>query len=309
MTGDRPLVSVVIPVRDDAERLRACLDALAAQTYPAERMEVWVVDNGSREDPVAVCADRPGVRLLSEPRWGSYAARNAGIAAARGEMLAFTDSDCLPEPDWLARGVDRLQDRPDAGFVGGRVEMTYADPARPTPAEIYDRLIRFPQEVDVLRNRRSVTANVLIPRAVLDAVGPFRAELESGGDLELTRRISDAGFAPVYGPDVVVRHPARRTMRELIDKQRRIARGQVALATTHAGGGVMPGHVGPLLRKYSTFLWTESRTILRSPREPSLRRRWVALSVNLLVRLTGLQTVLAHTGRRALRATPERIPR
>ena len=86
-----PLISVVVPVFNDEARLAGCLDALAMQTWPASHREVIVVDNGS-VPPVALRAG--AARVIVERRPGSYAARNAGVAAAAGEILAFTDADC-----------------------------------------------------------------------------------------------------------------------------------------------------------------------------------------------------------------------
>ncbi|WP_406672106.1 glycosyltransferase, partial [Natronospira sp.] len=88
------MVAVIVPVYDDARRLAGCLRALEEQTYPADRYQVLVVDNGSGEDIAGVCRAFPRVRCVSEPRPGSYAARNKGIACTEGEFLAFTDSDC-----------------------------------------------------------------------------------------------------------------------------------------------------------------------------------------------------------------------
>ncbi|MEM8761253.1 MAG: glycosyltransferase family A protein, partial [Pseudomonadota bacterium] len=99
-----PGISVIIPVFNDAGGLARCLDALARQTDAAP-FEVIVVDNGSDPplDPATLPA-LPSLRLIRETAPGSYAARNAGIAAARAAILAFTDADCRPRPDWLAAG-------------------------------------------------------------------------------------------------------------------------------------------------------------------------------------------------------------
>src|ERR1041385_9155423 len=115
MGARRPDVSVVIPVLGDAERLALCLDALDRQTLPANRFEVIVVDNASDRDEAiaAVVAEHaPRFRLLHEPRPGSYAARNRAIADARGTIIAFTDADCIPRPDWLERGIAALHAAP-----------------------------------------------------------------------------------------------------------------------------------------------------------------------------------------------------
>src|SRR3954468_3722294 len=100
-----PVVSVVVPVRDGARVIRGCLDALTAQRG-APPYEVLVVDNGSTDTTAAAVRAHPSApTLLAESRPGSYAARNAGISAATGSILAFTDADCTPAATWLAEAV------------------------------------------------------------------------------------------------------------------------------------------------------------------------------------------------------------
>src|SRR5262245_46024865 len=103
-----PFVSVIIPVYNNPDGLRRCLHALEAQTYPKSRYEIIVVDNGSDTPPADMVRAFDRVTLLEEAVPSSYAARNRGLAQARGEVIAFTDSDCIPAPDWLAHGVANL---------------------------------------------------------------------------------------------------------------------------------------------------------------------------------------------------------
>ena len=130
-----PFVSVIIPVRDDP-RVATCLAALAGQTYPQERFEIVVIDNGRLGASARFVAPYANVGLFHEPAPGAYAARNRGVRHARGQVLAFTDADCIPTPRWLAAGVERLSgpDAPDA--VGGEIEVVPRDPARLTAAEL-----------------------------------------------------------------------------------------------------------------------------------------------------------------------------
>ena len=91
-------VSVIIPVYNDLKLLSTCLECLDRQTYPKTRFEVLVVDNGSDLPVQPIVSRYSNVKLEKESMPGSYAARNRGIAAARGEILAFTDADCRPSP-------------------------------------------------------------------------------------------------------------------------------------------------------------------------------------------------------------------
>lgn len=222
-----PRVSVIIPVLDDAEGLTRCLDALARQTFKG--FEVIVVDNGSATDLQAVVAAHAlGARFLREPKRGSYVARNRGIAAARGQVLAFTDGDCVPRPDWLEAGVAALDADPATGLVGGRIQVTVGDPAHRRPAETYELAFGFPQEHYVRDLGFAATANLFTRRAVVDAIGPFHPDLQSSGDYEWGQRVRRS-YKVRYTAEAVVEHPARASLAELAKKQRRLELGRAVL--------------------------------------------------------------------------------
>ena len=114
-------ISVIIPTRNRPRAVESCLDALAAQTLPAESFEVIVVDDGS-EPPLTLDPKRWAakfhLKLLHQPNTGPAGARNRGVTEARGEFLAFTDDDCLPTPTWLEKLIAALRKNPEA-LVGG----------------------------------------------------------------------------------------------------------------------------------------------------------------------------------------------
>lgn len=223
-------VSVIVPVRDDPHGLARCLTALAAQTLAPGSFEVLVVDNGSRDDPSSVVRPFGFARLLREPAGGSYAARNAGAAAARGRVLAFTDADCRPAPDWLEQGAATLRSVAATGLVAGRIAVEPRDGSRPTPVELYELLHAFPQRVYATENGFAATANAFTWRRVFTQTGGFDPALRSAGDQEWGRRVTDAGYQVVYAPHVEVRHPARRTWTDLLAKMERVADGRTVLA-------------------------------------------------------------------------------
>ncbi|MEA5450988.1 glycosyltransferase family 2 protein [Leptolyngbya sp. CCNP1308] len=228
MSGsEAPFVSVIIPVFNDGDRLQLCLAALAEQTYARSRFEIIVVDNGSDDLDLikAMVADYDNAALAVEPIPGSYAARNRGLEVAKGEAIAFTDADCIPDSDWLERGVARLCQEPNCGQVVGRINLFFADPQRPTAVELYESLTAFPQERLLREQHGGATANVLTWRRVIDRVGPFDLRLKSNGDLEWGRRVFEAGFQQVYADEVQVGHPARRSLGELHKRTVRLAGG------------------------------------------------------------------------------------
>ena len=220
-----PQVSVIIPVFNDSKRLATCLQALEKQGYPSDRYEVIVVDNGSSEDIGAVVTRFAKARMIHEDQPGSYAARNSGIKHAVGDVLAFTDSDCIPETDWIENGVARLLSVQNCGLIGGRVKIFVREEAKPTLVERYESVMAFEQEYYIEQRHYSVTANLFTFRQVIETVGPFNTTIKSGGDRELGQRIYAHGYAQAYAEDVCVAHPARRSLRQLYSRHIRIAGG------------------------------------------------------------------------------------
>jgi len=222
-----PPVSVIVPVWNDPAGLASCLSALRSQDYPANQLEIVIVDNDSH--PPLLLRDSPGMRVLRERAPGSYRARNRGIEAAGGEVFAFTDSDCVPSMDWVSAGVRRLLALSNPGLVAGAVEVVPTDRSHPTLVELYEMVLAFPQQAYVSRGHFGATCNLFTCRDVVAAVGPFRADLTSGGDAEWGWRVHSAGRMLAFAGDAVVFHPARRTMAALIRKARRVAGGMVQI--------------------------------------------------------------------------------
>jgi GT2 family glycosyltransferase len=224
------LVSVVVPVFNDFDRLRACLQALEAQTWPRAALEVLVVDNGSAGDIRPVVAPFGFVRLLVEPRPGSYSARNRALGEVRGDVLAFTDVDCLPDPRWLEQGVEALRRAGPMSIVGGRVEVFAEDAQRETWAEEFEIALGFSQQLYIETKHYCATANLFTTPQVFAKVGPFDDTLKSGGDQEWGRRAHAAGVRFVYAEGALIRHPARRTLGELLRKRARLVGGHLDIA-------------------------------------------------------------------------------
>ena len=298
-----PYVSVVVPVYNDRVRLVRCLTALEQQTYPADRYEVIVVDNGSRE-PVADLLERfPHSSLAVEGRPGSYAARNTGIELASGEVLAFTDADCTPATDWLMRGVQRLCGEPDVGLVGGRIKLYFRDPEDPTTAELYERLFSFRQDENIRRYSFGSTSNIFTHRRVVEDVGAFVEDLKSAGDVEWGQRVAAAGYQLVYADDAVVDHPSRHSIAALMSRRRRMVGGRIDL-TRHRQRTKLtrPQHVTKLTRPQHV-LWGAKlvQDLIRIVRDPgldgfiqrvrlmgvALTLRWIVLSETIRVRAGG----------------------
>jgi glycosyltransferase involved in cell wall biosynthesis len=269
----QPFVSVIVPVWNDAGRLGECLRALEGQTYPGDLLEVVVVDNGS-EEPVGPSVMHFGrASLVREERPGSYAARNCGLAHARGEVVAFTDADCLPAPDWVEKGVARLKLGGARTIVAGRIETFTHAKQRPNAVEQYEVLFALAQGEFVRRYGFGATANLFAWRETFGRVGPFDAELKSGGDLEWCRRAAGAGYKVEYDEEILVRHPARATLSQLYRKIVRVAGGLHDLRRIKGAA---------YLEFDRSLMWEllpPLRAVARTLREPSLPGRRDRLKV------------------------------
>lgn len=219
-----PFVSVIIPVFNDSQRLKSCLEALENQTYP-NLYEVIVVDNGSDEDIKSVVVQFGQAVATQENRPSSYAARNKGLSLAKGEIVAFTDADCIPAPDWIEKGVANLLRMPNCGLIAGKVKLFFKDSNKPTPAEIYESINTLQQKKFIEEHGYGATANLFTYRNVIDTVGLFDDTLKSGGDFEWCQRVLLAGYKQFYADDTVIQHPARHSLAELYKRTARINGG------------------------------------------------------------------------------------
>jgi glycosyltransferase involved in cell wall biosynthesis len=220
-------VSVIIPVFNDCDRLKICLEKLANQTYPNHLYEIIVVDNASNngEEIEKVISQCSQAIATYESFPSSFAARNQGISLAKGEIIAFTDADCIPTIDWIEKGVKNLLSMPNCGLVAGKVDVFFKDSHRVTPVELYESITAFPQQELIEKYNYAATANVFTFKSVIDRVGNFDPYLKSSGDIEWGQRIAKFGYQQVYADDVCVAHPARYSFTQLIKRTIRLAGG------------------------------------------------------------------------------------
>lgn len=223
-------VSVIVPHYSDLTGLERCLAALSRQTVaPAE---IIVADNGSPEGESAVAAAIAGrARLIIVPEKGAGPARNGGVAASSGDLLAFTDADCLPDPEWLQSGLAALT---DYDFVGGAVEVVVENPADVTPTEAFERVFAFDNRDYVTRKGFTVTANLFCSRTVFDQVGGFRVGVPE--DLEWCARARARGYRLGYAAAAIVGHPGRTSWLALRRKWERLNAEAFGLALAERNG-------------------------------------------------------------------------
>lgn len=223
------MVSVVVPVLNGARTIGDCLTSLLHSDYPAERREILVVDNGSRDRTAQIVRDFP-VTLLRQEQPGPGAARNLGAQASRGEIVAFTDADCLVSTGWLRQLAGEFR----SPAVGG-VEGETLDYLPVTPAERYvARRASYSYEF----RRQSpfapyvVTANVAFRRSVFEQLGGFDVRFGRAGaeDVDFTWRFLDrTGLELRFNPKAVVFHRHRTTVRAFFKQALRNGRGHAIL--------------------------------------------------------------------------------
>lgn len=216
METDTPLFTVIIPHLNQSGELEACLASLDAQRLDRTRFEIIVVDNGSASPPHEVIARHAGVRLLSESQPGPGPARNTGAREARGEFLAFIDADCRSHPDWLLSAERAFRTYPDRTILGGDVRIWRKDKAY-TAIEAYEGVFAYRFKLYIEKHGFSGTGNLVVRRSDFHRVGPF-AGIHVAEDMDWGRRALGADLQFRYVPEMIVFHPARRSLQELCVK-------------------------------------------------------------------------------------------
>ena len=242
-----PSVAVVIPVRNGAQRLPACLGSLRDLDYPAGRLEVVIAD-GRSSDATRAVAESFGARVVDNPRQLVASGRNTGFLAARAEVIAFTDDDCTFDRDWLRNAVVHLADPGVAGVGGPTLVPPDESPFGRAVAFLFRLGVRFAGSVhaETVAQARDVAdlpgCNMVYRADALARVMPCPETLITCEDVELGCRLRDLGYRLRSVPDVRVLHNKRPTPRGLFRQMVRFARGRVQLSR-HRSGVLRPAHV------------------------------------------------------------------
>ncbi|KQS80564.1 hypothetical protein ASG25_02985 [Rhizobium sp. Leaf384] len=279
------LTSVVIPHYQDLENLGLCLDLLERQTVGRDAFEIIISDNSS---PVGIAAIEAVIRgraklVISTVKGAGYT-RNVGVEATRGDILAFMDSDCRPDPNYLEAGLAALG---NYDVVGGRVRVDTARPGHPTAAEAFELVFAFRNKGYIQKKHFTVTASLFVSRAIFDKVGPFRNDVSE--DKEWCLRAHGLGYRLGYADKAVIGHPARHDWQELQRKWRRITKESFLLFRTKKFG----------LLKWLGYSWVvllavipQTLNVLRSKDVPGLNNK--ALALGMLVRLRVMRLLWSH---------------
>lgn len=242
-----PTVSVIVPIYNGEQDVPRLLQALKAQTYPASKAEYLLVDNGSTDKTPQLLADAIApfksagltLKILNETEiQSSYAARNAGIRAASGEFLAFTDADCIPSADWLSALIQPFSD-PQIGLVAGDIKALPGNTLLEKYAE-YKETLSQKHTLDHPFCPYGQTANLGIRVSAIAQTGLFRPYLTTGGDADMCWRIIKEGKGPIgdqwqikSAPNAIIQHRHRQTAKALYSQWYRYGKSNRYLHELH----------------------------------------------------------------------------
>jgi mycofactocin system glycosyltransferase len=244
-------VTVVIPVKDEPDKLARTLDLLDEDVA-----SVIVVDDGSAgEDVGRVARARGATFLRHDHSRGPAAARNTGWRAAQTDLVAFVDAGCEPSKGWLETLIPHLDD-PDVAAVAPRITTT-VPPTLPAAVAGYEEahptLDRGPTEA-IVRPRTRVpfvpTAALVVRRSALEQLDGFDERMRFGEDVDLVWRVNEAGWTVRYEPRTTVQHRARNSLKGWLRQRFDYGTSAAPLATRH-GRAVAPLTVSP----WSALAW------------------------------------------------------
>jgi glycosyltransferase involved in cell wall biosynthesis len=280
------LISVIIPHYEDLARLDLCLSAIQRQNFPRAQFEIIVADNGSPvgADAVAKIIAGRGKLVVVEQR-GAGPARNGGAAIAKGDAFAFTDSDCIPDENWLSIGLRALS---DFDFVGGEMKVLVDDPKEMTAAEAFEYIFAFENQFYIERRNFTVSANLFCSKRVFEAVGGFRCGLSE--DIDWSHRALANGYKLGYAAGSIVWHPARNNWSDLSKKWSRINKEFYLLHKNKKNG---------LIRYLALIIYQIPATLLQIPKILNCRdlnswaEKWGVIKLLFKLRIERLTTSIS----------------
>ncbi len=228
--GDLPSVSVVVCSYNGSRTLEECLESLMRLTYAD--YEVILVDDGSTDATAEIAERFPLVRLIRQENRGLSAARNVGARAAKGAIIAYTDDDCVADPDWLTYLVRAMLDQ-DVVAIGGPnitpatdgwvARCVAASPGNPSHVMLDDR-----------HAEHVPGCNMAVRRDVLLDMGGFDTQFrQAGDDVDVCWRLLDQGYSIGFAPAAVVWHHRRCTVRDYLKQQRGYGRSEGLVSFKH----------------------------------------------------------------------------
>jgi len=251
-------ISVIVATRNRPRQIAACLRALSAQTYPRDRFDVIVVDDGgdlSLAPAMATFRAQLRLQLVEQTNGGPARARNTGAKHATGPLLAFVDDDCEPSPGWLAALQAHFQQCPDRALGGRTVNALPANAYSSASQLVVDYLYEHQAAASVRNGERAPAAapffasnNLAVPAALFDAVGGFDESfpLAAGEDREFCDRWQAYGYRLLVAPDAVVQHAHALSFKTFWRQQMNYGRGAYRLRKARSARGAAAMGFEPL---------------------------------------------------------------
>lgn len=233
-------VSVIIPVYNSASLLRECLTSLKEQTVLQHSFEVIVVDDGSTDDSASV-AEEFGALVLRQQNQGPAEARNSGVEASKGDLLLYTDADCVVAPDWIEEMIRPFED-PSVSGTRGR----YKTRQRSLVARFAQ--VEYEEKYEILKRSDSIdfidTSSAGYRRSVFREAGGFSKKftVASGEDTDLSYRLAEAGHRLVFCPDAIVFHTHPSELAHYLRRKYKTAYWRTFLYQQHPGKMVRDSH-------------------------------------------------------------------
>ena len=224
-----PSVTVIIPVLNGAQTIEPLLESLQKQDYDKNKIEVIVVDGNSTDKTRDIVENFP-VKLVVESRDGLNLARNIGIKSSNGEIIAFTDSDCIVPRNWVTKIVENFKD-PKVSCVGGSTKALNSDFVSQYADNSIVRLMPLftkREELDQVKPffRHPAGCNMAFRRKAAEEVGYFDENIQYGFDeVEFADRICKAGYKMVLDPEVSVWHKHRSTLADFFRQNFQYGKG------------------------------------------------------------------------------------
>ncbi|MEM6885071.1 MAG: glycosyltransferase, partial [Verrucomicrobiota bacterium] len=229
---DPPKVSIVVCTYNGGDTLRACLESLQRQSYPD--YEIIVVDDGSTDQTQQILQEFSDIRIITQENCGLSAARNRGIFASRGEVVAFTDSDCMPDEDWLYYLIQTLELEGTEAVGGPNISpaatqwvqaAVAAAPGSPSHVLFDDR-----------RAEHVPGCNMAFRKWALEQIGGFNPLYrKAGDDVDVCWKLLDLGYGIAFSPSAVVWHHRRFNVKTYFSQQRGYGEAEALLRFQHTG--------------------------------------------------------------------------
>ena len=240
------MISVIVPGYNVEATIAACLEALLDQTVPRERYEVIYVDDASADGSVAVVRRYPDVALIRlDVNQGQANARNVGLARSHGEIILFTDADCVPARDWIEVMLRPFADSEVAGAKGIYGTRQASLVARFAQLEYETRY-------EIMRRQRTIdfidTYSAAYRREVLERHGGFDPSFRIDEDQELSFRLAEAGHKMVFNPEALVYHQHPATLSRYLRRKYHIGYWKALVLRRHPDKAVRDSHTPQSLK-------------------------------------------------------------